>query len=313
MAQMNAATARVIDPVLTAVARGYRSPNAAIADVLFPRVAVAQRGGRILVFGPEDFALANTKRAPGSNTKRVEFGYSSTPYALVDYSLEGSVPIELQQEAEAVPGLDLGAGAIRRVKNIMENEREKEAADLALTAGNYPSGNKVTLSGTAQWSDPTNSNPFTDIQAAREAIRASVGYYPNVMELGPKVYTALSTHPKILDRLSTASDRPPATITQLQALFEIPQIIVGTSVYYSGSAFVDMWGKHAVLAYTTPASAQDMGSPSFGYTYQLDGYPLAEEPYYERNPKTWYYPNTDARQVVLVGATAGYLVTNAVA
>lgn len=312
MPQQTPANARVIDPILTAIARGYRSPNAAVADVLFPRVPVGQRGGRILSFGPEDFALANTQRAPGANTKRVQFGFSSAPYALVDYSLEGAVPIEMQQEAEAVPGIDLGSGAIRRVKNIMENEREKEAADLATAAGNYPTGNKVTLSGAAQWSDPT-SDPFATIEDAREAIRAATGNYPNVLMLGPKVVSALRKHPNILDRLSTAADRPPATDSQLAALFQIDRIVIGSAVYHNGAAFVDMWGKTAILAFTTPASAQDFGSPNFGYTYQLEGYPIAEEPYFERNPKTWFYPNTDARQVVLVGSTAGYLISAAVA
>jgi hypothetical protein len=57
----------------------------------------------------------------------------------------------------------------------------------------------------------------------------------------------------------------------------------------------------------------EMGSPNLGYTYQLSGYPLAEEAYYERNTKTWYAPVTDARQVVLAGASAGFLFVNAVA
>lgn len=312
MAQQTAAQSRVIDPILTAVARGYKSPKSPVADILFPKVTVGQRGGRIISFGPDDFTLANTRRAPGANTKRVEFGYSDSTFALVDYSLEGSVPIELQQEAEAVPGIDLGQLAIRRVQNLMELEREKEAADLATNATNYAAGNKVTLAGTTQW-NTTTSDPFADINTAKDAIRSTTGEYPNVLEVGPKVANALRSHPKVLDRLSTATDRPPATLAQIAALFELERVVVGSAVYHTGAAFVDVWGKHAVLAYTTPASMLDMGSPNYGYTYQLNDYPIAEEPYYERNPKTWYYPYTDARKVVLVGATAGYLFTNAVA
>lgn len=311
MPQPTPAQARVIDPILTEVARGYRSPQSPVADVLFPRVTVAQRGGRILTFGPDDFLLANTRRAPGANTKRVEFGYASEPFALVDYSLEGTAPIELIQEAGAVPGLDVGAMAVRKVQNIMDNEREKEAADLARNAANYPVGNKATLSGTDQWDNPA-SDPFGDIMGAREAIRGKIGVRPNVLEVGPKVLMALRSHPKVLDRLSTASDRPPATLAQLQALFELERIVEGGSIYSTGSAFVDTWGKDAILAYTTPASMQEMGSPSYGYTYQLEGHPWVEEAYYERNPKSWFYPVTDARKPVLVGATAGFLFTDAV-
>lgn len=312
MPQQTPAQARVIDPILTAVARAAAIQSSPVADILFPIVPVGARGGRIISFGNEDFKLINSARAPGARTGRVQFGYSSGTYSLVDYSLEGSVPIELLEEGLAVPGINHASVAIAKVRNMQALEREKQCADLATTAGNYGSANKVTLSGTDQWDDYANSDPIADVQAGREAIRSQIGAYPNVMTVGPKVATALRSHPKILDRLSTAADRPPATLAQLAMLFEVDRVVVGGMIYHDGSAFVDVWGKFAHLAYTPPMSLADMGSPSFGYTYQLRDYPVAEEPYYERNHKTWYYPVTEARQPVLAGATAGYLISAAV-
>lgn len=312
MPQATPGQARVVDPILSAVARGYRSPKAAVANVLFPIVTVGLRAGRIISFGPDDFKLVNTARAPGANTKRIQFGYAGENYSLVDYRLEGAVPNELQEEASNGPGIDLSSNAVRRVQNTMALEREKQAADLARNEARYGSGNKETLSGNSQWSDPA-SDPFTDIMDGKESIRAKIGERPNVLTLGPKVLTALRTHPKVLDRLSTASDRPPATIQQLQALFELQQIVEGEAVYHDGTQFLDVWGKDAILAYTTPASMQEMGSPSFGYTYQLEGRPMVEEGYEERNANSWFYPVTDAYQPVLAGATAGFLFKSAVA
>ena len=312
MPQATPGQARVVDPILSAVARGYRSPKAAVANVLFPIVTVGLRAGRIISFGPDDFKLVNTARAPGANTKRIQFGYAGENYSLVDYRLEGAVPNELQEEASNGPGIDLSSNAVRRVQNTMALEREKQAADLARNEARYGTGNKETLSGTSQWSDPA-SDPFTDIMDGKESIRAKIGERPNVLTLGPKVLTALRTHPKVLDRLSTASDRPPATIQQLQALFELQQIVEGEAVYHDGTQFLDVWGKDAILAYTTPASMQEMGSPSFGYTYQLEGRPMVEEGYEERNANSWFYPVTDAYQPVLAGATAGFLFKSAVA
>ncbi len=312
MPQQTPSQARVLDPILTAVARGYRSPKAAVANVLFPIVGVGARGGRILAFGADDFKLINTARAPGANTKRIQFGYSSDNYSLVDHRLEGSVPVELMEEAEAVPGIDLASTAVRRVQNIMALEREHKAATLARDAAKYAASNKETLSGTGQWSNAA-SDPFTDINDAREAIRSQTGERPNVLALGPKVLTALRSHPKILERLSTASDRPPATIQQLQALFELQQIVEGEAVYHDGTQFQDVWGKDAILAFTTPSSMQEMGSPNFGYTYQLQDYPVVEEGYLDRNTNTWYYPTADAVQPVFTGPSAGFLIKDAVA
>lgn len=312
MSQMTPGQARVLDPILSAVARGYRSPKAAVANVLFPIVTVGQRAGRILSFGPDDFKLVSTARAPGAGTKRVQFGYASEPFSLVDYRLEGAVPVELMEEAQAVPGIDLQSNAVRRVQNVMALEREKKAADLARDASKYHSDNKATLTTDTQWDD-VDSNPFKAIMDAKEVIRGKTGETPNVLTLGPKVLTALRTHPKVLERLSTATDKPPATIAQLQALFELQQIVTGEAVYHDGTSFVDVWGKDAILAFTTPASQQEMGSPSYGYTYQLQGRPSVEEGYFDDNTNTWYYPTTDAYQPVLAGASAGFLFKAAVA
>ena len=312
MPQATTGQARVVDPILSAVARGYRSPKASIASILFPLVTVGQRAGRIIAFGADDFKLVSTKRAPGANTKRVQFGYASDPYSLVDYRLEGSVPMELQEEAQAVPGIDLSSNAVQRVQNVMALEREHAASQLARGAANYAASNKETLSGTSQWSH-ASSDPFTDIMDAKEVIRSKTGEKPNVLTLGPKVLTAVRTHPKVLDRLSTASDRPPATLQQLQALFELQQIVEGEAVYHDGTQFQDVWGKDAILAFTTPASMQEMGSPNYGYTYQLAGRPMVQEGYFDDNSNTWYYPVTDAYQPVFAGPTAGFLFTDAAA
>lgn len=303
---------RVIDPLLTEVARGYSSPNSPIANRLFPLVPVGQRAGAIIAFGPEDFILQATKRAPGATTKRVQFGYDKGTYGLADHSLEGVSPIERMEEAAAVPGLNLGTITVNKVQNIMATTREKEAADLARNATNYPSSNKTTLTGADQWNDPA-SDPVDDVQTAKEVVRSQIGKYPTTMEVSPLVLKALRNHPAILDRLSTATDRSPATIAQLIALFEVREIIVGDGVYWDGNQFQDIWGKDAILAYTDIATATDMGEPSYGYTYQLRDYPFVEEPYFDRPSKSWIFPVTDARQPQLVGPTAGFLFKGAVA
>lgn len=317
MTQMTPAAARVIDPILSEVARSAGKQSAPVANILFPTVSVGARAGRVIAFDAEHFRLYNTARAPGENTKRVGFGYGSTPYALTDYSLEGSVPIELMQEAQAVPGLDLARVAIERVRSLQQIEREKQAADIALNAASYAAGNKITLAGADQWSASTG-DPFDDIATGREAVRSQIGVRPDTMVIGPLVRKALSIHPTVLDRLrggrgSDSTDRGPASLEELARVFDLARVVEGGAVYHTGSAFVDVWGKFALLAYTIPASMAEMGSPNFGYTYQLRGYPFAEEPYFDRNTKTWYYPVTDARQPVLAGASAGYLISAAVA
>ncbi|KRB73447.1 major capsid protein [Noviherbaspirillum sp. Root189] len=312
MTILTTAGARVIDPVLTTVAQGYKNSEM-IASALFPAVGVPLRGGNIITFGKEAFMLYAAQRAPGENTKRVKFGYAGAPYSLVDYSLEGQVPVELQQEASAGPGIDLGAGAVNQVQAIMALRLEKQSADIARTAGSYGVNNKVTLSGTDQWSAP-ESDPISDIELAIEAVRAATGKRPNTVVMGAKVFSSLKQHPKIVDRIKYTG-RDVATVELLAMLFNVKRVVVGDAIYSNdaGTAFTDVWGKDVIVAYTELGSVMDAGLPSYGYTYNLNGYPLVEEPYWDRNTKSWIYPVTRAEAPVLAGASAGFLIQNAVA
>ena len=314
MAQMTPSGARIVDPVLSTIAQGYQN-SAMVAQALFPQVAVPTRGGNIVTFGKEDFMLYASARAPGTNTKRVQFGYSGSTYALVDYGLEGQVPIEVLQDGMNGPGIDHAAMAIRKVSNIMALRLEKQAADLATTAGSYAAGNKTTLSGTAQWSDYTGtSQPIQNIETAKEAVRAATGKRANTVVMGALVMAKLRQHPVIVDRMKYTG-RDVATPEILAALMGVDRVLVGDAIYSNdaGTAFTDVWGKFCVVAYTDTASVADMGAPSYGYTYMLNGYPQAEEPYFDRNTKSWVYPVTRAESPVLASASAGYLITTAVA
>ena len=73
MPQLSLSQVRVIDPVLTQLAQGYKQ-SGMVGPALFPKVNVGQRAGKILTFGKEDFMLYASGRAPGENTKRIQFG-----------------------------------------------------------------------------------------------------------------------------------------------------------------------------------------------------------------------------------------------
>lgn len=310
---MNTAGARVIDPILSTVAQGYQ--NAEFVGMnLFPYVPVGQRGGKIITFGKEDFVLYNTARAPGANTKRIQYGYSGSPYALEQHSLEGLVPFEFMQEAANVPGIDLGRGAIVKVQNIIGLRLEYAQAVLATNAANYAASNKVTLAGTSQWSDFTSgvSDPANDIGAAKEAVRAKIGKRPNIVVMGAAVFEKLRLHPKIIDRIKYTG-RDSATPELLAQLFGVKKVVIGDAVYDNAGTFTDVWGKFVVVAYTELSGVAEMGTPAYGYTYRLNGYPSVEQPYEDRNAKSWIYPITDEVSPVIAGATAGYLISAAVA
>jgi len=308
---MNINQARIIDPVLTEVTQGYRHPER-IGHVLFPRVPVFARGGQIIEFGKESFRRYNTRRAPGTNTKRLEFGYQGKPFVLVQDALEGMVPQEHVSEAQNVPGIDLGTGAVTEVMDILTLALEIEQAELATNPANYGVDNKVTLSGTDQWSDP-NSDPVKQVREYREIIRRRIGTRPNVMALSAVGFNALVEHPKIIERFKYTSSES-ITADMLARLFNLREVAVGEAVYMEdgSEAMKDVWDNVAVLAYV-PEQVTSRRSPSFGYTYALEGHPMTEETYFERNAKSWIYPVTYERTPVLSGIDSGFLIQDLVA
>lgn len=313
MAQLNLSQARVIDPILTTVAQGYKN-NEAVGSVLFPSAPVSARGGRIITFGREDFVLYNTQRAPGGKTNRVQYGHLGSPYALESHSLEGLVPVEIGQEAAAVPGIDLANGAIRKTQNAVSMRLEYVQSALATNAANYAASNKNIQSGTGMWSDFTSgiSDPVKDVELGKEAVRKQTGRRPNVGVMAPAVFAMVKQHPKIIDRMKFTT-REIVTEDILASLFGLKKLVVGDMVYTDAADVMqDMWGKNLVLAYAEIGTLADAGLPTYGYTYQLSGYPMVEPPYEDRNSKSWVYPVTDEVMPVIASAGAGYLLGNLV-
>lgn len=312
MAPLNTRTAAVIEPILSTHARGYRNAEF-IAHLVFPRVSIPNRAMRVIKFGKEAFRMMNTRRAPGADKKRVQYGYASDPVALIQDALEGVVPIEHMEEAGTVPGIDLATGAINMVLDIIDLGHEYEAAQLARTAGNYAAGNRVALTGADRWSDDT-SDPQGDVDEAKEVIRRKIGRYPNTLTLGPSAFNALKRHPKVKEQFKYTG-RDSITAEMLAAFFDLKKVIVGKAVYLpetatDADAATDVWGDDAILTYT-PDAGDNFQVPSYGYTYDLRGYPQVKKPYEEKRNDSWIYPTTTERRVILTGAEGGFLFQNA--
>ena len=309
---MNQRSAQVIDPILSTHARGYRNAEY-IGHLLFPRVTIPNRSMHVLKFGKEAFRKYNTRRAPGAEKVRIQYGYAAESVALDQYALEAMVPVEHQEAAEQVPGIDLASGAINMVLDVTDLGLEYDLASLARDPAKYADSNKVELTGKQRWSDPT-SDPLKDIDEAKDAIRRRIGRYPNVLTLGPTAFKALKRHPKIKEQFKYTSSQS-ITAQMLAAYFDLDQVIVGKAVFLPETSgenddAQDVWGDDAILSYVPQAGAT-FQVPAFGYTYVLNGYPQVTQPYFENRNDSWIYPTKVERRPYLVGAEGGFLFQNA--
>lgn len=305
--QMTPGAARVIDPVLSSVARGFTNMGM-VFPMIFPIVSVAQRGGKLIEFDAEHFAEMDIERAVGANIPEINIGYAGKDYSLTQRSLAGKVPIELMEEASAVPGIALASVAIERVMSVVGLQIEIAAGDL-IVATNF-SGRTEALAGNNRW-DNDNSNPAREVRSAYSSIRAAIGRDPNTLLIGKEVYDALINNKEVVERIKYSMPAIGDAIDEdaLRRYFRVERLVVGGAMKGKKGSFKHIWGKIALLCYTnvTPLAAQ--GSPSFGYTYRLNGYPIAEATWYNRSNRSWMYPVTTEDTPAIVGGDAGYLWT----
>lgn len=314
MPQMTPGQARVVDPVLTEHARGYKRPGM-VGKTLFPVAFVKSYGGKVIEFGKEAFRKVNTKRAPGTDVKRIQVGYAGKPYAIVPSALEAVVPFELMNDAEQVPGIDLGSDAVDVTLAVQELEHECDCADLARNAANYDADHKIALVGAARWTG-ANGDPAKDIATAQEAIRTSIGIRGNTVLLSSKALAAAQANEKILERLKYSSASQ-VTLEDLRRIFGVANIVEGGAIAATGADddFSDVWGADVIVAYVAPSASggnrRNTAEPSFGYTYAIDGMPSIEQPYIDRRARSWVYGVANDATPVVSGITAGYLIQNA--
>ncbi len=296
---------RVVDPVLTTLARGYTNAEF-VADVLFPFVPVIKESGKVPQFGKEAFKIWNTERAIRAKSNRISpEGRSTIDFVLDEHDLE--YPIDYREEEEDIFPLEEHATMV--VTEGIRLRHEKMAADLAQNAANYPSGNKITLSGTSQWTDKSNSDPIGVIDDAKEAVRGKIGKRPNTMVIGAASFKAVKEHPQLIEKIKY-SQKGVLTVDLLKEIFDIPNIVVGEAVYVdSAGNFTDVWADNVVLAYvpTTPAEKRTIYEPSFAYTLRKKGKPEVDK-YDENGGKIRVIRNTDIFVCKIVGAAAGYLI-----
>jgi len=297
---------RVVDQVLTNIARGYHNASH-VALYLFPVVTVSKEGGKIPEFTKESFKIYNTERAIRAKSNRINpENINEIDYVLTEHDLE--YPIDYREQSEDILPSRLHATTV--VTDGISLRLEKLAADVVQDLTTYPTGNKVTLASADKFTN-TSSNPFTVFETAKEAIRAKIAQRPNVCVIGASAYSALKEHPAVLDRIKYTQS---AVITKdlLKQLLDFDQLYVGDSVYADDSgSFKDIWSDNVIIAYVPETNSnipRSFYEPAFGYTLRKKTNPIVDT--YTEGGKVEIIRNTDIFVSKVVGSDAGYLIND---
>ncbi len=306
---MNGSQARVVDPILTEHSRGYSNAEM-VGGALFPTVSMPTRAAKRIEFDRSSFKRRRTRRAPGGVIAALEFGYEGKAVGLHQEALSAVTPIEFQQEAGAIPGIDLQRVGVDTVLAVIAMEKEIQQALVARNAAAYAASNKAALVGDFKWSDP-DSDPKGQVYDAKEVVRKRIGRRPNTLVLAGGLNSALGKHPKMLEHYKHTTSSA-ISLAMMAAYFDVETVVSGDAIYdQADGTTVDVWGGDAILAWVPPAGQRQMPLPSFGYTYQLLNHPLVEAARWDGDIRSWKNDVLDEFSPELVGPDAGYLFQDA--
>jgi hypothetical protein len=305
----------IVDNLLSNVSSAY-VPEGCIADILFPMVKFNQYTGKLGGYGKNHLRIESTVIGGKGKYRQVESITRST----VGFEIEGhglSGIVTKQDYKNVKDPFDAEQDEVMGLSTILLLEKEKVLAD-AITNTSILTQNQ-TLSGGAQFSDYSNSDVATVINAGKKAIRDGSGAVANVAIMDYNVAEVLRYHPQLLDLLGFKYAKPGGlTNEDLAKAFGVQKILIPNCVYNSakeGQADVlaPVWGKDIVLAQIPDAAKKyrislgynvrlDEGSPRKVYKQSLFNPPGATEILVE-----------DEYDMLLSDVKAGFLIKSAIA
>lgn len=305
--------AAYVDKALTNVSQAWRNQdNAFIADKIFPEVLVKQSTFKVAEYGKDSLIIPSSSVRTGeAKAKRVNLSRTFGTYGpLQEHSLSDFVTLDDYKETDDVfePEADAVENIMDKLALIDEKDLATQLSDTGVVTQN------TTLTGTDQWNDYGNSDPFEDLRVASQT--ATVRDY-NTMFMGKEVWSYLINHPALMDRVKW-SDRGVLTeqvLLSLFAPFGIERIFVGRAMQNTANegqtaAFGSVWGKNAWLGYVTnrPGRKEFNG----GYKFRReDSREVTREP--KANPAGTEIVARDHYDHIILNTEAFYLIKNAVA
>lgn len=307
---------------LTSIALAYRNERY-IADEVLPRTPVGSREFKWLQFNRDEmFTVPETQVGRKGEPNEVQFNGTEQSSFVLDYGLDDVVP-NVDIEA-APPGYDPLGRATEGIAELVALDRERRVANVVTALATYPTANRTTLSGTGQWSDFANSDPFTAIMTAFDSMLMR----PNTIVMGRRVYSRLRVHPRITAALAPSANGNsattnaagrPGTAQALAELFEVDRILIGESWVNTAkpgqtASLQRVWGNHVAALHLNPAATIRGNAVTFGFTAEHGSRVAGSMP----EPKTGLRGAQRVRageslRELVVAADVGFLWRDAVA
>lgn len=287
-----------------------------IGERLMPVVTVDKRSDTFSIYNKRDrFAAPDDTIGPDGDAAEVTEGRSTDNYSVKDRALMNHIPCETIENQD--PIFDEMLDLTESVRSGLALKREQRIATVMTTAGNFPTGNKVTLSGSDQWDSAGGGDPIGVLQTACAALFHGNNPTLLVGYTSLEVYNVLVRHPAILDLFKYTREGL-VTTQQLASLFGLDELLVGQARQDTANdglfaSYSRIWGKY--FGVVRVAVRPSRRSAHFGSTFQLATDPHAFNWFDQRKGKAGanYVKIGWSDDHKVVASDTGYLVSAPIA
>lgn len=233
----------------------FETPEQAAAYPVIPKEAL--------------MSLPDVARAPRGKYNRGDWTYESGKYSTAEKGWEEPIDdTERRLFDRRSPGTADFIATNRAMNHIMRAQ-EKRIADRVFNASAF-----TPHAVSNEWDKASAATPITDVNDAKLAFRAQCGMLPDVLIIAYTTFINLKSCTQVIDRLKytfPGIDINRMTSDQLAAIFDVPRVMVGGSVYNSAkknkaAVVSDVWDKE-YAALVKISSGNDLSTPGLGRTF----------------------------------------------
>ncbi len=257
-----------VDEALGNISIAYQNPDLVFQTEVFPVVPVDKQSDIFYKFSKQHFRNYSDAKRPGADVTEIPVDLDARGYFMCDgHALDYPNPDEVAANADA--GADLDIEITEKVTSSIRLNEEINGAGM-ITTGNI--SQNATLSGTSQWSDFINSDPFIVIDQKKTTIHQATGLLPNRLLISKYTELTIRNHPKLVDRVKYTGGglRTPLTSDQLAEAFGVEKVIVASGLKQANpegqaDSLSYIWGKNALLFHRAPRPGKRIAT--LGYTF----------------------------------------------
>lgn len=312
---MSYVTRKRVDTYLTNISQKLTFMGMYKAEDVMPSIMVGKDSGKIVNYDKSHLRRENTAVSNAGGTAslyQIGFGTDIT-YSTKARAIEAIITKDDLEENDSPVNAE--RDMMSALTEIMAVDREYRVATLLLNTSTFTS---VTLSGTSQWSDTTNSTPFVNLQTAIVAVRDAFGYKPNIICLDWEVALKLVAHPDIRESqlVGTGPLKREAVRSVLSDWFGL-RFVIGEAMYNTSlenatASLSKTWADDVFIGFIDPKPSRY--SQTCAATFQRSPGQIVRKYPYDRVPNAYYMQVWDfGKDEKILDANGGYVIENAIA